>query len=149
MKKKVMVVAMLFITVVFNGLAGAVQSTQAEFNTALKVSVESLSGTARYAEPINAVDYRGAFKWRDKCYNQSKLIDFWQDNLTGQEAQECLMKASIIVTERGHALSYFISAVNAFKAGNRSQYDMYITQMCSYIRNAERERQAFSEKYGY
>ena len=75
-------------------------STQADFNSALSVSVTALNETAGYPESINSGNYKSAVDWKRKCSSQSKLLDFWSDNLEGKESLECIMLADIIIMER-------------------------------------------------
>lgn len=148
--KKFLSIVTIMLMCASGGVAQAVvHSTQAEFNSALTVSVSALNETAEYSNPINSGDYSGVVAYRDNCSNQSHILNCWLDNLNGKEAVECIMLADIVVMERAKTLNCYIDVVNAFRSNKTNIYKEYIKKMYTCSQQAEQARQAFRNKYGY
>lgn len=149
--KKFFMAVILFVMVIskVSIVQAVTNSSQAEFNSALSVSVTALNETAGYSNAINNGDYNSALFYRDKCSSQSEVLGFWENNLSGKEALECLLLTDIIVMARGQTLDCYLEAVNAYRSGQMNLYNEYLQRMYSCYNSAEQSRQEFRAKYGY
>lgn len=143
--------ALIMLMCVSGGVAQAVNhSTQENFNFVFQICTSAINETADYYDVLkkgndNVIDLR-----RRYCkVTEETLSDFMHNSAQGAESKVCVLDTISIIQGRGLILSYYLSAMNAYRAGNMALYEEYRQLLQKSFNEAERDRQNFKAKYGY
>lgn len=131
-----------------NSIGQAVtHSTQGNFTAALKMCVSALNETEDYYEVMKKGDDAVIYLRQKDCERlEESLGNFKAD---GAESLTLLLDARLILQGRGMALGYYLSAIEAYRAGKIALYEEYGRRLQKTFKEAENDRKNFRAKYGY
>lgn len=127
-----------------------VHSTKENFDFVFQICTSAINETSDYYNLLkkgddNLIDIR-----RRNCnVLEETLLDFSHTHAQGAESKVCVLDTLLIIQGRGLSLEYYLSAIKAYRAGNMSLYEEYRQMLQKSFNEAERDRQAFRNKYGY
>ena len=146
--KKYVIAILLLVMFFLNGICqAAVHSTQENFNIALKQCISALNDTEDYYEVMKRGDDAVIYLRQKDCELLEESLGHFKAD--GAESLTLLLETKLILQGRGLSLEYYLSAMDAYRAGRIALYEEYRRRLEKSFKEAEIDRKKFRAKYGY